>query len=85
MINPEAVFVSAAAGSTRTLSAKGLMFNPIFIYFLLIKLFLNFVYIVRNYATVLNLTIFQEKKLEGSISSNKKCQRVIHIGILNYS
>jgi hypothetical protein len=31
MINPEAVFVSAAAGSIRTLSAKGLMFNPIVI------------------------------------------------------
>jgi hypothetical protein len=34
MINPEAVFVSAAAGSTRTLSAKGLMFNPIFFIFI---------------------------------------------------
>ena len=28
-INPDAVFVSAGAGSTRTLSAKGLIFNPI--------------------------------------------------------
>jgi len=40
MINPEAVFVSAAAGSTRTLSAKGLIFYPIFLY--LIKLFFSY-------------------------------------------
>jgi len=33
IINPDAVFVSAGAGSTNTLSANGLKFTDIFLFF----------------------------------------------------
>ena len=36
---PDAVFASAGAGSTRTLSARGLMFTLLIIYYILIKRF----------------------------------------------
>ena len=56
---PEAVFVSAATGSIKTRSERGLMFKLIIIYFNCLLNFLN--YIFRNCANVLIMTILPKK------------------------